>query len=188
MRVLFAVALVAVVVACAHATGDFKKYDLAYCLEYATQHNRSSCTACNVATGMWCESEEHYEMCRPHMEEPPISAESKTDDTRRVPCDVCNTTDLYVRNARAAMSIIHHDCKICNVVLEENDILAQRAVAHMNKKVEKSSGEECGELCSLRSCIEASGRVNFNDDTVVFDDALALECRHQILEICMPED
>lgn len=148
-------------------------FDLQYCIKYSNKFNRSSCIACNIVLGMWCESEEFYAMCDNSM------ANIAKNNDRQIPCSVCEDVEksLFVRNAQAAMHIIRHDCDACDVYRQQNDILADRAVSHMNKHVEKSSKKDCGELCMLEECIEMSKDKEFSGQG-------ALQCRQSIIEKC----
>ena len=156
-------------------TEEAPSFNMRECVRYATRFNHTTCIACDYAARLWCESEVHDALCNPDVaegEEPP--------SYRPYMCDMCNGTDVFVRNAWTALRIIRANCNVCRRAIEENDLMAEHAVEGMNKKIEKSTMEECGAPCGLTECLEASISKDFNADV---DNALA--CRRQILERCM---
>lgn len=159
--------LVCIAVGSAHAGPPHWEFDLSNCLEFANRFNRSGCVACNVVFTLWCESASFHDLCGG--ESPPS------------PCAVCTEGDstAFTRNAQAAMHIIRHDCEACEIYRQRNDVMAERAVAHMNKRVEKSEETDCGSLCLLVDCITASADPAFGGEA-------ALQCRSAIKTKCAP--
>ncbi len=162
--------LVCIAVAGAHAgpPPPPPPFDLSNCLEFANKFNRSGCIACNVVFTLWCETESFHDLCEV--------------DPNLGPCTVCVDAEnsAFTRNAQAAMHIIRHDCEACEIFRQRNDVMAERAVANMNKRVEKSEETDCGSLCLLVDCITASKDPMFGGEA-------ALQCRSAIKNKCAPQ-